>query len=280
MIYTMHTPQPPLTQFVDCFWFVSGTTHYKQEKVLPGTSIDLMFNLGAYHKVYDNADTARSTTYQDAWISGLQTDYIMMEAVAETEMYGIRFKPGGAYPFFQMPIAAFRNQVVEMDSVWGHLVAEIREQLAVVDTLQQRFAVLEQILLRKLRQDLYGLDAVQFAVQAITQLDHFSSVKALSEQMGLSQKHLIDQFHKMVGLSPKQFARIVKFNQVLQAIDATKPVNWAEIALDCHYYDQAHFNRDFKAFCGFSPSTYLALRKKFWGRNLEQGEFTNFVPIR
>ncbi len=279
MFYTTHQLTYPLSQFIDCFWYVSGITPYNREQVLPTTTIDLMFNLGAFHKVYDNGDLSRSDVYQWAWISGMQTEYITMEAMAETEMYGIRFKPGGAYPFFERPMSEFRNQIVEMDSVWGQLITEIRERLFEANTLQQRFTILETLLREKLRPNLCGLAAVQHAIDEISRGSSSCTIKTLSEQMGLSQKHLINQFHKMVGISPKQFARIAKFNQVLQLIDGTKPVNWAKIAQQCHYYDQAHFNRDFKAFCGFSPSTYLTLRKHFWERDLGQGEYANFVPI-
>ena len=189
MLYTTHLPRYPLSQFVDCFWHVSGVTPYNQEKVLPGLFIELMFNLGACHKVYDNGDLTRSKIYQRAWIAGLQMAPITMEAVAETEMYGIRFKPGGAYAFFEEPVVLFRNQIVEMDSVWGALVAEIREQLAEVDTLARRFAVLEALL----RSDLYGWQAVQFAVQEIIGSHRFVRIGALSERIGWSQKHLINQ---------------------------------------------------------------------------------------
>jgi len=101
----------------------------------------------------------------------------------------------------------------------------------------------------------------------------------LSDKVGLSQKHLINLFNKIVGVSPKMLQRIIKFNQVLHTIDPTKPINWAEIAHRCYYYDHAHFNKDFLTFSGFNPTTYLQLRQEFYGDVLPQGNDVNMVPI-
>lgn len=280
MLFTAHIPPYPLSRFIECFWHVSGTTPYHQEKVLPTKTIELMFNLGAPHKVYDNRNLQTHTLFVDAWISGLHTECIVMEAMAETNIYGIRFKPGGAYPFFNLPLLEFKNQVVEMDLVWGQLINEIRETLYEAQTPEDRFKYLEAILLARLKSDLYGFEAIEFVANTLAHSNGMTTIKSLSNQAGLSQKHLNDQFKKMVGLSPKQFGRVLKFNHVLESIDPTQPVNWTDIALQCQYYDQAHFNKDFMAFSGFTPSQYLNHRTRFWDDTLTQGDFVNFVPIR
>ena len=279
MLYKMHIPQPPLAQFVECLWYVSGTTPYNREKVLPTKTIELMFNLGSPHRVYHKPDGDSFSLYKESWISGLHTEHILMEATAETNMLGVRFKPGGAYPFFDLPLAEIRNQIVDMDLIWGRAVDEIRQQLYEADTLAERFAILERMLLKRLKPNLYGLTAVQFAVDHLAQIDHGTTVKDLSHHLSMSQKHLISQFKKMVGLSPKQLARVFKFNHVLQSINPAEPVNWATIAHQCHYYDQAHFSKDFAAFSGFSPTAYLELRKSLWQEDLPQDDYINFVPV-
>jgi len=135
------------------------------------------------------------------------------------------------------------------------------------------------MLLRKMKSNIYGLNMVQFAMQEIAHLNGILSIRKLSEKIGVSQKHLIAQFHKMIGASPKVFSRIVKFNQVLNAIDPSQPLNWAEIAYQCNYYDQAHFNKDFMAFSGLNPTAYVKLRRENLGQDIKKGEDVNFVPI-
>ena len=87
--------------------------------------------------------------------------------------------------------------------------------------------------------------------------------------MGISHKHFIAQFRAVVGLTPKRFCRIRRFQQVLAEVEARQAVKWADLACACGYYDQAHFVHDFQGFSGLNPSAYLTQR----------GEYLNFVPM-
>ena len=94
-------------------------------------------------------------------------------------------------------------------------------------------------------------------------------VKEMADALGVSQKHFITRFSAQVGLSPKRFCRIRRFQAVLDAIATGAPIDWADISCACGYYDQAHFIHDFKAFSGFTPSEYLCRRR----------EYPNHVPL-
>ncbi len=92
----------------------------------------------------------------------------------------------------------------------------------------------------------------------------------LTERLGLSPKRFIQLFSQQVGLTPKVYCRVQRFQRVLQTVQLQQQVDWADVAAGCGYYDQAHFIRDFRAFSGFNPSAYLSLR----------GENLNHVPLR
>ncbi len=85
----------------------------------------------------------------------------------------------------------------------------------------------------------------------------------------MSHKHFIAQFRRHVGLTPKLFCRIRRFQQVLTQVASRRTVEWADVAYSCGYYDQAHFVHDFQRFSGLNPSTYLS----------ERPEYPNFVPV-
>ena len=87
--------------------------------------------------------------------------------------------------------------------------------------------------------------------------------------VGITQKHLISQFERVVGLRPKSFARVCKFQRVVNLIEQQNSIEWSAIALDCGYYDQAHFIKEFQAFSGLNPSAYINLR----------GDYVNYIPI-
>jgi AraC-like DNA-binding protein len=221
-----------------------------------------MINFGSPHRLIDKSDERRYSLMRDSWIAGFQTGYLLNEPVAETFMLGVRFKPGGAFPFFDLPIDELSNLVVDMDWLWGRDIGQIRERLLSESTLEGRFRLMERFLLQRMRFDCHGLDAIQHAVEAISRRHGIVSIGDLSEHIGISQKHLSQQFKRMVGVSPKVLARIMKFQKLLHSVDPSQPVNWMDLAHHCHYYDQAHFNHDFAAFTGLTPSDYIRLPLK------------------
>jgi len=144
-----YIPQFPLSEFVECFWYVKGPLHYKREKILPIGTIDLMINLGSPYKVVDKTNPEKFKLNKYFWIAGFQTEYLLIEATAaETNMIGVRFKPEGAYAFFNFPISELNNQTVAMDLIWGRFIAEVRERLLASENLSDRFKLLETMLLR------------------------------------------------------------------------------------------------------------------------------------
>lgn len=184
-------------------------------------------------------------------------------------MIGIRFRPGGAYPFFRFPISELSDSVIDLDLIWGRLVDEIRDQLLEIQTPEGRFLRLEAFLLRHVQRKLEANRLIAFAVHQLQQSPQFLAIRDLANTIGITQKHLISQFEKVVGLRPKTFARISKFQKVLTLIEQQEKVEWSAIAYDCGYYDQAHFIKEFHTFSGINPSAYLTQR----------GEYMNYLPL-
>ena len=95
------------------------------------------------------------------------------------------------------------------------------------------------------------------------------AISRLVERVGFSQRHFTQLFSDGVGLAPKLFSRVSRFQKVVQTLHAQRQVNWTDIALSCGYYDQAHFNHDFQSFAGMTPTEYQAKRT----------EHVNHVPL-
>jgi AraC-like DNA-binding protein len=277
-MYIRHQPAPPLATYIDCLWLVNDRVPYQREKILPSGTIEVMLNFGSPHRLIDPAEEHRFSLMRHSWVAGFQTGYLLNEPIAETLMLGVRFKPGGAYPFFDLPIAELSNAVIDLDLIWGRAVNGLRERLAEAPSPAAKFSLMEDALRGRLADDLYGLDAVQYAARRLAHTNGALPIRDLSAATGYSQKHLNHQFKKMVGVTPKNLARVLRFQAALNSIDPARPVNWAEVAARCHYYDQAHFNHDFQAFTGLNPSAYVQLRTAVFGE-LQPGEAVHFVPI-
>ncbi|MEM7332752.1 MAG: helix-turn-helix domain-containing protein [Chloroflexota bacterium] len=273
-----YQPAPPLHQFIDCLWYVDLQVPYTREKILPSGTIELMINFGSPHRKYNQTESAYDLM-QSSWVAGFQTEFIVNEPVAETCMMGVRFKPGGAYPFLHLPISEITNFVIDLDCIWGAYAHELRERLLEAQSIEQKFAVLEQQLLKRLNHDKLRQPIVQFAINGIYTSNGTLSLKALCQDIGISQKHLITHFKRKVGVSPKQMSRVIRFQKVLNEINPGTPIDWRAIAYACEYYDQSHFNHDFSAFTGMAPSEYVIFRQTLHQAPPEQGADVHFVPI-
>ncbi len=279
MIFRHQLPSEPLSRYVMMLWYVAGEMPYRVEKILPTGTIELIINLAAPYRVRPGGDPRRESDSKQIWVAGFQTSFLVNEASEHwVNTIGASFRPGGAYPVFGFPVLELSDQVVELDLVWGSEAGRIRERVLSAGDVPAMFAAFEQALLERMQAGNRAFQLVSHAAGLIAAAGRIPSMAILSEQIGISQKHLIHQFKKFVGVTPKSLARIQRFRKALDAAAPGREINWARLALDCGYYDQAHFNRDFQAFSGLSPSEYLRLRSSIPGDPAGEGN-TGFVPL-
>jgi AraC-like DNA-binding protein len=275
MIFETHIPTEPLNGFIDCFiYFKDYTPSYSVERIVPDASLYLVIELdGQPRHELDNTTHERKHRRTGAWISGLHTDYITIDALPESEMFVVRFKTYGAYPFLHKPLAALNNKVWDADKVMGEGVLSFREELKSLHDPQEKMRVSERWLLSIFEESRAAPEWLQSACNKIAGDPSFeeTSLQSLIEQSGFSKKHFIDQFKQYAGFTPKQYHRVVRFNDVLQSIQRGEEINWAQLALQSGYYDQSHFIREFLNFSGIGPSDFL---KRYKG-----AEEINFLPV-
>jgi AraC-like DNA-binding protein len=262
MLYLAHKPSPPLSDFVDLFWLYEGyDVPHKRERLLPDGTVELVINLKQDRiRVYDSDHAEDFHTIPGCVVSGPRSEFFVIDTESEASTIGVHFKPGGAFPFFRFPPAELSNQSVGLDCLWGAASARLRERLLQTATPQQKFRVMESCLLDELRKPLQRHPAVSFALYQFLRRPQALSVSHVVEQVGFSQRRFIEIFDNEVGLTPKLFSRVSRFQKVIRTAHAQGDVNWTQLALDCGYYDQAHFIHDFQSFAGITPSQYLERR--------------------
>jgi AraC-like DNA-binding protein len=278
MTYIRHIPSPPLDTYIDYFYYLDGSMPYRREKILPTGWLDLEVNLGDAIQIYDASGAKLVATCVDSWWVGVWNRFGTVEWPLNIQLIGIHFKPGGAYPFLNLPLSELCNQIISADAIWGGFAAELCERLYAAPSIQARLALFEQLLLTRLVDIPHGLPAVHFGVAEIARHHGTLSIKALSNHMSISQNHLLSQFNRMVGISPKALARLYRLKHVLRTIDPTQPVDWTQIAHQSGYYDQAHFSKDFREFTGHSPTNYLRLRRQSHATNPERDGLIHILP--
>jgi AraC-like DNA-binding protein len=279
MTYISYIPSPPLNAYIDDLYYLDGPAAYPRQKVLPVASSNLMINLGDPFDVYQPDQARPFITCTASWWVGIWNTYHSVDWPARVRFFGVHFKPGGAYPFLQFPLSEMNSQVVPLDALWSGQAGDLREGLQAAGTVQAGFALLEQRLKARFCEAPYTLNLVQHAVMEIAQQHGALSIRALSDRMGFSQNHLGNQFKRFVGIPPKEVARFYRFAHVLRSIDPTQPVDLTRLAHETRFYDQSHFNRDFVAFTGSSPTEYLQVRRRLEIENPEHVRLLGTLPI-
>jgi AraC-like DNA-binding protein len=270
MLLLAHKPLPPLSGFVDLMWLCEDyAASHEKERLLPDGTVELVINLREDRiKVYDSHQPERFHTIPGCVVSGPRSEFFVIDTEGASATVGVHFRPGGAFPFLGMPPSELNNQSVALEHLWGAASSRLRERLLEAGTVAAKFQALESTLLEQLAKPLQRHPAMAFALKQFCGFEQ-PPVSRVVEQVGFSQRRFIQLFSDEVGLTPKLFCRVNRFQRVVRRLAAVREVDWADVALDCGYYDQAHFIHDFQAFSGITPSAYLQNRT----------EHLNHVPL-
>jgi AraC-like DNA-binding protein len=232
--------------------------------VLPYGSVELLFNLHAdIFQVYDRHDPQKSATFGGSLLSGPHSEASVIDRAHQTCILGVSFQPGGAVGFFGLPPGETHNLDVPLAALWGTSAALLREQLLYALTPAAKFAVLEKFLLARLKHNPTLTPAIAFAVRQFERVPQNGTIADVIGQTGFSQRHFIQLFSREVGLPPKLFCRIRRFQVALHQVARQPEVELTKIAHACGYFDQSHFIHDFRAFSGMRPSEYFASVRQY-----------------
>jgi AraC-like DNA-binding protein len=259
-VHRLHHPAPPLASFIRCFWYWEGAPQpHTRERLMPNGEASIVFNLRDEEmRLYDADHPERFTSCGLVGITGARTNCFAIDTATEDCVVGIQFQPGGAFPFFREPASAVANQSGPLDDLWRGAAGEIREQLLAAASPDAMFAVLERRMLARLMRPRELHPAIRFARSHICRAPQVVTVSSVMERIGMSQRRFIEIFRDQIGLTPKAFCRVRRFQRVLENVHRKNAVDWVQVALDGGYYDQAHFIHDFQGFSGLTPATYLA----------------------
>ncbi len=271
MIYQTHIPAFPLDKFIEVFVYFEGVQHaHNFDRFLPNGDVEILIDFhDTQQYIYDNETLKEIQACHHVWASGLRTEPITIPAGNKSEMMVVSFKKGKAAPFFPFPMEEIKDSVVDADLVWGVEFGMLRERLLEIKDINPRFRLVEHFLTQMVRSHLGVNPCVEFAVSEMTERPNAISIARMNEKIGYSQKHFAEMFRREVGVTPKSYLRIMRFQRAVRTIDAVTEIDWGRIALDCGFYDQSHFINDFKHFSGFTPEQYAKIHTNY----------QNYVPV-
>jgi AraC-like DNA-binding protein len=252
---------PPLNTCVERLWLLIDAPAHSKERIAASGTIDLGINLHENEfRIYDPAKPERSKRFSGAVVSGTHSGPFVIDPRELVSVMGVRFRPGGAFPFLGPPANELADAHVDLEALWGTSAVELRERLCAAKTPDERFNLLEKALVAHLFRPLERHCAVRFALDTFGRADSGGAIRDVARDVGLSQRRFIQLFAREVGMSPKLFCRVRRFRQALEKVRWLALPNWSRVAADCGYYDQSHLIHDFRFFSNLSPTEYVRQR--------------------
>jgi AraC-like DNA-binding protein len=243
-------PHPALRRHVRTLtgWY-ERTDGPLRRRELPGGRVVLVVSFGPRMDVDGRTYTSFAAGLHDA------------PAITEHDGHGYGIQsymtPLGARRFFGMPMGEIAGQVVELeDLIGGPAARELAERLAAAPGWPQRLDLFERAIARRVLAAPPVPTELEWAWQRLLETDGAVPITDLAAELGRSRRHLAARFREEIGMTPKGLARLLRFERAVQRLRAGDELG--DLALNAGYYDQAHFNRDFRAFAGTTPTEYLA----------------------
>jgi AraC-like DNA-binding protein len=277
VIYLEHTPAPPLNRFVRMLWYAQAPQPaHRRERVLPTGRTQVILNL-ARDFILDCPEepvaVGPMVRVAPSLVIGSRSVYEEVDTSDMADLIGMVFEPG-AFPVFAGDAAdLFSNRSVDLEDIWGAAARSLRDRLREIPTPAGKLGCLEADLTARLNAQfvrravkLHG--AVDFALTRFGRAPGVATVAEVAKSTGWSERRFSQVFREQVGLSPKIWCRVQRFQLAVQRLHGGRDVRWSELALDCGFYDQAHFANEFRAFSGIDPTTYSAARGTPWANHV------------
>ena len=269
--------------------YVAAYTGYRQRGVpparhrgLPSPYLTLIFTLDEPLTIVAHPDPGQPPGEYGTLLGGLHSVPALITHAGAQSGIQVALRPLGARALLGLPAGELAALDLPAEAVLGGVCAELREKLQSAAGWPERFAVLDEILLRRAGLSRAGLswaaDAdvapeVSWAWGELLREGGATRVSELAAGTGWSERHLTSRFRTEIGLAPKAAARVVRFDRarklLVRKLTAGGDYLLADLAADCGYFDQAHLAREFRALAGCPPSQWLA--EEF--RNVQAGNW-------
>ena len=257
MQYSELAPSPHLAEFIKCFWSIEdeGSAAASPEPVVPDGCLELIFNLADRFQRIHAADIIE--TQPITIVAGQMRRSVLIMPTGRISLFGIRFQHAGAFPFFQFTLSELTDRIESIDTVWGADGCEIEERICTAVTFMERVAIVESIFTTRLISNKQFDTSIIEAARLIVGKDGILPIRQVAELIGISERRLEREFKQKIGVSPKLFSRIIRFQKLLKSLEGGGAAGLLDKALAFGYYDQAHMVHEFKEFAGKSPTTFI-----------------------
>jgi AraC-like DNA-binding protein len=252
----IHRPGFPLSQYVELIWSMTGSGAVSsRQRVFPNGAMELVIDLKKDALSFFDDDDTRQVV-QVPMLAGPYSHSFVIDPSEFSAAIGIRFRPGAARICFPVAAHELHNTDVPLAEVCLAEADRLLNEVCGAPDAYSQTLIVERYLQTKFSNAPPVHPAIQYAVEQLSSEGGFQSIRKIEADVGLSHTRLIQLFREHVGLTPKLFCRVRRFQAALSHVEKGMPVNWARLAAECGYFDQAHLTHDFREFAGVTPARY------------------------
>ncbi|MBP2656519.1 MAG: transcriptional regulator with only domain, AraC family [Firmicutes bacterium] len=249
MLYSEYQPCKELCRAINCYWVSPSIYNLderryskKKEIIIPDGCLDIIFEINKQKNDYNS------------FIVGMMSKPLITSPdFSNSQIYAIRFNPAGAYYFINNQLADFTDLMVDFKSVSKKLEQKLAAIFLSEKSIHEKVKLLDSFFLSQF--DEWHENAIIInSLASILRAKGNTKIKKLSQDQYVSERHLNRMFKQWIGLAPKEFTRVIRFQNALRNVLLADDVNLPLIAIANGYHDQAHFINEFKAFSGITPT--------------------------
>jgi len=245
-------PHKHLQPYIDRYWLWEDEKNLP--KIVPGTGTELMFHLYEPITAYNAQCDIRIPNCHI-----LSPRYVTyhVKTTGRIGFIAVRFRAGAFHNFCNEPISEMIDSFIDVRHIWGHMGIDCGNKVIEAKSLDKRISIIETFLLKCLHCFNKQEQGVDYMVNKIYYGHNEIKLTELSDELAISNRQFQRKIKECVGVSPKAFQRIARFESILKYLLLNKKSDYLNTVLDRGYYDQSHFIKDFKAFTGEYPSLFL-----------------------
>jgi AraC-like DNA-binding protein len=231
----------------------------ERERMLPSASMHLVFRFSdrPIH-IFRSITDSMADTFSCGAVCGIRSSYCVKDIAPSASTVGAALRPGACEALFGIPAEGIAGRHVALEDLWGSAARSLYEELEGIADFECRLQVFESFLLKRVPRVAGMHPAI---AHALSRLSTSADIGNIVEETGYSHRHFIKLFRETVGVAPRLYTRLLRFQQTLKfGVDKSRG-RWIDVALEAGYADQSHFNREFRELTGLSPTEYLLDRR-------------------
>jgi AraC-like DNA-binding protein len=257
MAFEIIRPAPSLVPFISYYW---GVEHINDgnpftQWVYPQASVQMMFYFGT--AMQERTAGGQLLHLPASSLCGISDGYSELTTNRGFAVLGVIFNIPAARQILQIPLSEVRNSSLSLDDWLGLQGRDLTEQMNLANSNRTRVGILESFFIDRLTEPTLDQSRIAAAMRLISRTRGLVSLADLADQACIGERHLQRLFMAYAGTTPKQFCRIIRLNRAISLAKKNPGNSFTRTAIEAGYYDQAHFNKEFREMTGFTPRNFF-----------------------